>query len=699
MQAAERQNTVTLQRDWNPPGIASFYTLFGYLFCMLASSALNLHPVMGGALYLLGQVTILAIHTGRAEQRKYLPRSQRVTSLVLGAFCGLLALGLMIIYPQRVELPLIWLMVAIASLVHLMDMITSRMYLASLNRGHDRVRRVVRLVETMLLFCAVAALVFFLSLRADAAWYLLGGYALCCLLRAVSLLRTAELPEGGEQELPSQVQAFLSEEQQVAQVNAYKSYRAIMLITMTALQVTMLLVYTFIGTRETGLIASMIIAFLCTTLTQWVTKWLLRRRAQNRPGTEPASSLLTGLIIWFLGLVAFAIYGLNTSRFGLGHLTLAFSTAGVTMATVSLHALEGDMRRVVQFATGEKPGRAVEVAHEALSENAALIGEMVVLLGLMAITLFSQGAFDGNSLRLNTQPLFMIPALALVLAAFLAAFRFPLERKQTDKLRAFLQLKENGETNLPLQKQLEDTVIKVHRRRYGIKLVILILRPLFYVKVIGSERVKVTPGVSTVFACNHGEIYGPVVTNLYIPFSFRPWVINEISEPDRSAQYLYENTVSRQKWLPERLKRPAAKLVMAFLEWVMRSLDSITVYRDHPRELVKTFRETAAAMEAGDNILLFPENPNHESLEKAGYLQEGVGEFFTGFTLIAQMYHQKTGKCAQFVPLFADKFQHTLTFGEPTFYNPENPPAQEKERIAQHLRQEMLCMAGLEETP
>ncbi len=176
---------------------------------------------------------------------------------------------------------------------------------------------------------------------------------------------------------------------------------------------------------------------------------------------------------------------------------------------------------MVQFATGEKPGRAVEVAHEALSENAALIGEMVVLLGLMAITLFSQGAFDGNSLRLNTQPLFMIPALALVLAAFLAAFRFPLERKQTDKLRAFLQLKENGETNLPLQKQLEDTVIKVHRRRYGIKLVILILRPLFYVKVIGSERIKVTPGVSTVFACNHGEIYGPVVTNLYIPFSLQ----------------------------------------------------------------------------------------------------------------------------------------------------------------------------------
>ncbi len=367
------------------------------------------------------------------------------------------------------------------------------------------------------------------------------------------------------------------------------------------------------------------------------------------------------------------------------------------MATVSLHALESDMRRVVQFATGEKPGRAVEMAHVALAENAALIGEMLVLLGLMGITLFSQGAFQADRITLSAQPLLLVPALALVVAAFLAAFRFPLDRRLAGKLRAFLQLQENGETNLPLQKQLEDTVVKVHHKRYGIKLVILILRPLFYVKVIGKEKVHHTPGVSTVFTCNHGEIYGPVVTNLYIPFSFRPWVIDEIAEPDTTAWYLYQNTVSRQRWIPPRLRLPAAKLVMVFLAWVMRSLNSITVYRDNPRDLVKTFRETASAMEAGDNILLFPENPNDESLEKAGYLQEGVGEFFTGFTLIAQIYHQKTGKCAQFVPLFADKKRRTLTFGEPVFYNPANQPQAEKQRIADHLRAEMLMMAGLGE--
>lgn len=694
MLTAQTNGLSPAARDWNPPGIASFYALFGYLYCMLASCALGLQPVVGGALFLVGQVTILAIRTTKPERRKYLPRAQRVTSLVLGSCCGLLALGLLLIYPLTVDLPVIWLMFAIATLVHLMDRLTSRMYLSSLRRGHNRVRRVVRLAEAMLAFSGAAALVLFLSLEARAAWYLLGGYALCCLLRAVSLLRAKELPLEKAPEPPPEVQDFLSQEQRVAQVNAYKSYRAVMLITMTALQMTMLLIYTFIGTREAGLIASMLIAFLCTTLAQWVTKWLLRRRARKRAGTEPATVLLIGLGIWLLSLVSFARYGID-SRLIWSYLALAFSSAGVTMATVSLHALESDMRRVVQFATGEEPGRAVALAHVALAENAALIGEMAVLLGLMAITLFSQGAFYGNGIRVSAQPLLLVPALALVVAAFLAAFRFPLDRRLADKLRAFLQLQENGETNLPLQKQLEDAVIKVHSRHYALKLLILILRPLFYVKVIGREKVRITPGVSTVFTCNHGEIYGPVVTNLYIPFSFRPWVINEISEPDRTAQYLYRNTVSRQRWIPERLKLPAAKLVMVFLAWVMRSLGSITVYRDHPRELVKTFRETASAMEAGDNILIFPENPNDEGQEKAGYLQEGVGEFFTGFTLIAQIYHQKTGKCAQFVPLFADKRNHTLTFGEPIFYDPENPPQEEKQRIADHLRGEMLRIADL----
>ena len=52
------------------------------------------------------------------------------------------------------------------------------------------------------------------------------------------------------------------------------------------------------------------------------------------------------------------------------------------------------------------------------------------------------------------------------------------------------------------------------------------LRPFFYSKVIGAETVRPEQDTSIIFTCNHGELWGPVVSNLFIPFSFRPWVID-----------------------------------------------------------------------------------------------------------------------------------------------------------------------------
>ena len=127
----------------------------------------------------------------------------------------------------------------------------------------------------------------------------------------------------------------------------------------------------------------------------------------------------------------------------------------------------------------------------------------------------------------------------------------------------------------------------------------------------------------------------------------------------------------------------------------MKSLDSIPVYHDNPRGLMQTFRETVTAMQAGDNILIFPENADTSADHK--YAREGVGEFFTGFTMIGQLYYNKTGKCPLFVPLYADKHKRTITFGTPTRYNPDVPANEEKERLCDYLRGEMLKIAGMEE--
>jgi hypothetical protein len=127
----------------------------------------------------------------------------------------------------------------------------------------------------------------------------------------------------------------------------------------------------------------------------------------------------------------------------------------------------------------------------------------------------------------------------------------------------------------------------------------------------------------------------------------------------------------------------------------MRSVDAIPVYYQEPAKLRRTFRDSIAAMEAGDNILLFPENsddtPDHH------YKLSGVSHFFSGFTMLGPMYYRKTGKRAIFVPIYADKKKRVLTFGVPTEYDPDNDQEAERDRLCEYLRGEMLRFAGNED--
>ncbi len=690
MAVQSRENRHGALQSADMPGFVNFNQLFSYLYCMLASTTLLSRPVLGGALFIIGQVVALFSRLILPGDFKRLPRVMRLTGIILGAICGLLAFAILIIYPLAVDLPLLWLVFALAFLVMAMNELAARMNRSGYRLGLIRERRMLRVAEMMLLFVGIAALLLFFSQTAQTAWYLLGGFMLCCIFRFLTLRQESpKLLDGGDE-----VWALLKEDSQLTQVNAYKVFRTVMMIVVTALQITMIIMFTFIGTTADSLFSSLLISLVCALLARWATGLLLRHTILFKK-LEPSTTLIIGLVLWLLSLASFALHTLGRAL-GFSYLALALCTVGVTMAGLALETLERDMRDVVHFALGVPKDDALLRSHIALSEYAALIGGMIALVGLTLITLLSENRGTYDQLTLTIQPLLLLPALALVAAAIPFAFRVPIDRRVVQKTRTFLRLKEDGQINIPLQKQLEDLVIKVHKRRYLIRLIIIFLRPFFYSKVIGAQKVVISPDTSVIFTCNHGELWGPIVTNLFIPFSFRPWVIDEIAVPEASSTYLYNNTIKRQKWLPERLKMPVTRLVSVVLQWIMRSLDSIPVYRDNPRALVNTFRETAAAMEAGDNILIFPENPNDASQAQAGYLREGVGEFFNGFAMTAQIYYQRTGKRALFYPIFADKARHTLTFGEPTRYDPNNK-GDEKQRIADYLRGEMLRMAGLME--
>jgi 1-acyl-sn-glycerol-3-phosphate acyltransferase len=121
-------------------------------------------------------------------------------------------------------------------------------------------------------------------------------------------------------------------------------------------------------------------------------------------------------------------------------------------------------------------------------------------------------------------------------------------------------------------------------------------------------------------------------------------------------------------------------------------MESIPVYRNNPNALIKTFRMTIDAMQAGDNLLIFPERGDNAKPGERGYAEEGIGDLYTGFAILAPALYKKARKLAVFIPTYASKKLKTLTFGKGIRYNPAAPVNAEKLRIVDELQTSIEAM-------
>ena len=669
-------------------GFMTIGTLYSCLYCMLASNVMLNMPIMGGALYLTGQCALLFGDLRRPSQEGIVSKAMRRTGTVLLIVLAVLLLALITVYPITLSNPDFWRLEGIVLCMLLRPGLTRYVLERALIANKKTMKILLRIAGVQALFLPMLLLMLLLSpMSRGTVWALVGGYAVSGILESFPLER-----------LRGRMRAFTEEDKQeiaaLREAHAYRMFQDVMLVVAAALQITQVMSYTYIALTAKALILCMGIALLCTYGASAVADAVLRRSLKKK--TDPNFLLMIGLALWLYGLVLF-INSLDAPGSVDAYLSLALCTAGATACVRVLTWLEQDMRRVAAFAMGHDPGGAVDLAQQARFEFAALLGQMVALAGLTLISIFTATDFpnEWDEAFRSFSPLLTLPALLLVGAAILFALRFPLTRQHLDKLRRYTALQQEGRENAPLHDQLEAVVIKRSLKRYGIKAIILLLWPLCYHKIKGKEKVKLDEDTPCVFVCNHGEIYGPVVATLYIPFSFRPWSAYEITDvdtiADRSMNGAFEHVKGFRRKMLDGFMR---KIGAPFVAWVMKSLDCIPVYHDNPRKLMQTFRETVTAMQAGDNILIFPENAGTSADHK--YAREGVNEFFTGFTMVGQLYYNKTGKSPLFVPVYADKHRRTITFGTPTRYNPDVPSNEEKERLCGYLRGEMLKIAGMQ---
>lgn len=664
-------------------------TLYTYLYCMMASNVLLSMPILGGALFLAGQSAIMfsQLQVRRAISNNYLSRLWRRIGMALLVLIVLLLLGLIMLYPIGLENADFW---RLAGLV-LCSVLRPSATRYVLERGALTKKKahilLGRAALVHLAFLPPLMLMLMLSpLPPEVIGSLLAGFFGSGLLECFSLGRAR-----------SRLQTWTEEEKQEMQalrgVHAYRIFQDVTLMVAAALQVLLVMAYTYISVSAEALLLCMAIALLCTYGTYLATERLLRRPLSR--DSDPNVLLMLGLSLLLYGLILF-IRMLSAEAGVISYVALALCTVGATVCVRVLVQMEADMRQVAAFGLGHAPGDLFDRVQQVRVDFATLLGQLVALLGLTVICIFTARSFpdDWTSLFRNVSPLLTLPALALVMVALLFAFLFPLTKQHLGKLRHYMELQEAGKENAALHAQLEEVVVRRSLKHYGIKLLIALIRPFYYHRIHGRERIHLDADVPSIFVCNHGEIYGPIVTNLYVPFSFRPWVTYEMLDKRAIADRVCNGSMRDVKWIPRPvLHKLVDQIAAPVLAWMMRSVDSIAVYHDQPRKLMQTFRETTAALEAGDNILLFPENSLSTADQR--YAREGVSPFHTGFTMIGQLFYNKTGKCVQFIPLYADKRKRTITFGTPTRYNPKLPSAEEKERLCAYLRGEMLRVAGI----
>mgnify|MGYP002589290972 CR=1 FL=1 len=415
-------------------------------------------------------------------------------------------------------------------------------------------------------------------------------------------------------------------------------------------------------------------------------------RALRREGS--VQILLAGLFLWAYGLILFdRQLKLPSTSLTLSYLALCLCGGGLGMSMTALTHLENRMADVARFGLeGRMDG--YDRIRSVSTEMATLLGQMAALgmVTFLCLPRFLPQTLTLETLSMALHRWMIVPPLLLLAMAIVCVLRFPMNNRHFAKLARWLTLKEEGGSNPALREQLENVVVKRHKNRFGVKLIIALLRPLYYHKVIGKEHLRGLEDGTMVLVCNHGELYGPVVANLYIPVTFRPWTIAEMMNRDVIIEHMYQGTMMRQKWLPESWKRPILRIITPLLLWVFDSLEAIPVYRNDPRKLIGTFRETIDAMQAGDNILLFPENDTGHAVGERGYALEGVGKLFTGFAMIAPLYYAKTHKKAVFIPIYASKKTRTVRIGQGIEYQPDNGANDEKMRIVNGLLSQMQAM-------
>jgi hypothetical protein len=419
--------------------------------------------------------------------------------------------------------------------------------------------------------------------------------------------------------------------------------------------------------------------------------YLTARRARRSALTQKIGK--NAVYVLGTAIAIFAAYGLRDSWFG-STLDISIQTLvlllGLVLQMAGALGLQEDMVLLVQLYQKDVDAEAMKRRAKRLEVWASILSEAIlltVMLVLISSPLFAPFRVEdylpyapaiGSSVA-------AIPTV-LLLASLWLSIRQPLTEKYSRRLKALAGIRAQGSDNPAMVKRLHSVLVQKYKKRIGVHIIRIFLRPVMHHTVRGKEHVKDLPGI---FVFNHREIYGPIAAIVFLPYDIRPWILYQMIDKAEITKHMYEGTFSRIRWLPPALRRLIPKALSPIIVWALRSFDPIPVYRGAQMNVVKTFMLSIDCLAAGDSILLFPENPEQTYGKK-------VSDFYEGFAHLGRLYYKKTGERLTFYPVYASSRRRELRIGEGVIYDPAGGDA-ERGRIVETLEQRMRGLESEDE--
>lgn len=196
-------------------------------------------------------------------------------------------------------------------------------------------------------------------------------------------------------------------------------------------------------------------------------------------------------------------------------------------------------------------------------------------------------------------------------------------------------------------------------------------------RLLGRTRTSAPASLQgpAIYIVHHQNLRGPMTSMAWFNQPMRPWVLSVFCERKACFRQFYDYTLTQRLHYPPAVAAAIAWPVSFLVPLLMRSMRALPVYRD-PRETIKTFRLSLAALRDGENLLISPDVDYADSSER-------VGELYEGFLNLEKHYRRETGLHLPFVPLHIDVQSRRILAGQ-TIYLRDDIPFKEARAEASH---------------